>query len=105
MEEKTISVTLTSTELSHLINDVTAYIWKIKEETFGDKWNYGSDITEVEHLEPEQEEWLRTRGYYTRKALLDKLKNIENTSSKDCQAFCQTLCQGLDEIFGDNNEH
>ena len=75
--EKTVKVELTKAELAHLINDVISYIWNIKEQVFGDDWNFGTDITEVEELTPDQEKDLRSSGYYSRKELLDKLKKIE----------------------------
>jgi len=81
--EKTVTVELTKAELIHLENDLISYIWQIKERAFGDIWNFGTDITEVEKLTPEQEEELKSSGYYSRKALLDRLKKIEKENFPD----------------------
>jgi len=83
-----INVKLTKEELSHLINDTISYIWHIKEIVFGDKWNFGTDITEVETLSEEQKQKLKMFGYYSRKELLDKLKRIEKEN------FIQYDCKG-----------
>ena len=78
-----VNIELNKAELSHLINDLISYIWKIKERVFGDDWNFGTDITEVEQLTSEQEEKLKSFGYYSRKSLLDKLKRIEQENFPD----------------------
>jgi len=83
----TVKVELNKDELDHLINDLISYIWKIKERAFGDDWNFGTDISEVEQLTPEQEKELRESGYYSRKALLDKLKQIEKENFPDITCF------------------
>lgn len=66
---KTAKIKLTKDELSHLINDTIAYIWKIE------------DTTKSEDLE--------ARGYYSRKALLEKLKTIEKKYFKDKGECCK----------------
>ena len=82
MEE--VQITLTKAELDHLINDTIHYIWEIKEIVFGDnKWNFGTDITEVKRLNAMQRRKLRTYGYYSRKKLLDKLKQIEKENFEE----------------------
>ena len=58
MEDKKAVVLLTKKELSHLINDVIAYMWKIEEEST-------------------DEQYLIQRGYYSRKDLKKKLIEIE----------------------------
>ena len=85
--KQVVDIELNKAELNHLINDLTGYIWKIKERVFGDDWNFGTDITEVEHLTSEQEEKLESFGYYSRKTLLDKLKRIEQENFPDI-AYC-----------------
>ncbi len=85
--KQVVDIELNKAELSHLINDLISYIWKIKERVFGDDWNFGTDITEVEQLTSEQEEELKSFGYYSRKALLDKLKRIEQENFPDT-AYC-----------------
>lgn len=77
---------LTRDELRHLQNDTITYIWKIKEIVFGDEWNFGRNIDEVDQLTPEQEEELRTFGYYSRVALLNKLDAFEK------EYFSQSEC-------------
>lgn len=83
--EKTVNVELNHAELIHLQNDLISYIWKIKERVFGDAWNFGRNITEVEKLTPEQEEELRSSGYYSRLALLNKLDEIEKANFSTCE--------------------
>ena len=61
---KTVKIKLTQDELSHLINDTIAYIWKIEDTA-------------------KSEKDLEVRGYYTRKALLEKLETIEKKYFKD----------------------
>ena len=51
-------IKLTEDELSFLINDTIAYIWRIEDTA-------------------KSEKDLEARGYYSRKALLEKLKAIE----------------------------
>lgn len=77
MENKTIKVELNEKELTHLINDTISYIYRIKENVFGDS-NFGTDISEVDVLTTEQKEKLTLYGYYSRKELLDKLQEIRN---------------------------
>lgn len=72
-----VLVELSKNELSHLINDTISYIYHIKENVFGDNWNLGTDISEVEVLTEEQKESLTMYGYYSRKKLYDKLRKIE----------------------------
>lgn len=62
-------IKLAEDELSHLINDTIAYIWKIE------------DTTKSEDLE--------ARGYYSRKALLEKLKAIEKKYFQDRGECCK----------------
>lgn len=61
---KTVKIKLTKDEMSHLINDTIAYIWKIEDTA-------------------KSEKDLEARGYYTRKALLEKLETIEKKYFKD----------------------
>jgi hypothetical protein len=83
---KTVSVELTKEELFHLENDLISYIWHIKESVFGD-YNFGTNIDEVDQITPEQEDRLRAYGYYSRKALLDRLKQIEKDNFSE-----NTIC-------------
>ena len=76
--ERTVLVELNEKELRHLINDTIDYIWDIKKAVFGDDWNFGTNISEVEKLTEEQKEKLTLYGYYSRKELLDKLKELES---------------------------
>lgn len=57
-ELKTVKVELNKEELGHLINDIISYMWEIE-----DKCKTEKDLT--------------ARGYYTRKALKEKLQKIE----------------------------
>lgn len=68
---------LTKKELFHLQNDTIHYIWEIKERVFGDKWNFGRYITEVDELTDEQKRELEASGYYSRLELLNKLDAFE----------------------------
>lgn len=77
MENKTIKVELNEKELTHLINDTISYIYRIKKNVFGDL-SFGTNISEVDVLTTEQKEKLTSYGYYSRKALLDKLQEIRN---------------------------
>ena len=76
--EKTIKVELNEKELTHLINDTISYIYRIKKNVFGGDWSFGTNISEVDVLTTEQKEKLTSYGYYSRKALLDKLQEIRN---------------------------
>lgn len=86
--KQTVSIELTKKELSHLINDTIEYIWGIKKAVFGDDWNFGTDITETTVLTDEQKEKLTMYGYYSRKALLDKLKQLEKLSFSEV-CYCE----------------
>lgn len=66
---KTAKIKLTKEELSHLINDTIAYIWKIENTA-------------------KTEKDLEARGYYSRKALLEKLETIEKKCFKDRGECC-----------------
>ena len=63
-------IKLTEDELSHLINDTIAYIWRIEDTA-------------------KSEKDLEARGYYSRKALLEKLKTIEKKYFKDKGECCK----------------
>lgn len=89
MENKKILVELSERELRHLINDTISRIYKIKELVFGEYWNFGTNITEVETLNEKQTRDLNDLGYYSRKELLDKLLKIERDNF---QQF--TCCRG-----------
>ena len=89
MENKKVLVELSERELRHLINDTISRIYKIKELVFGESWNFGTDITEVETLNETQTRELNDLGYYSRKELLDKLEEIERNNF---QQF--TCCRG-----------
>ena len=67
---KTIRIELTEEELSYLINDTIAYIWRIEGTSKSEK-----DLEE--------------RGYYSRKALLEKLEATEKEYLKD-KGECKT---------------
>ena len=67
---KTAKIKLTKDELSFLINDTIAYIWRIEDTT-------------------KSEKGLEERGYYSRKALLEKLKTIEKKYFKDKGECCK----------------
>ncbi len=75
---------LTKDELYHLQNDTITYIWKIKERVFGDSWNFGIYITEVDKLTEEQKKELEESGYYSRLALLEKLDAFERKYFQSC---------------------
>ena len=75
--EDGLYIRLSKEELIHLENDTINYIYKIKKRVFGDDWNFGTDITEVEELTEQQKLWLEEMGYFSRKALYDKLREIE----------------------------
>lgn len=76
--EKTVLIEFSKEELTHLINDTIAHIWKIKEKVFGDEWTFSTDINEVVVLTKEQIDKLSLYGYYSRKLLLDKLQEVRN---------------------------
>ena len=78
-------IELTLPELRHLQNDLISYIWKIKKIVFGDKWNFGTDITEVDQLTPKQEQKLKELGYYSRVELLNKLNAFEKIYFPGCE--------------------
>lgn len=80
---KIVVVELNKEELKHLINDTIAYIYRIKKTVFGDDWNLGTNISEVDVLTEEQEEKLRMYGYYSRKELLDKLEKLESDNFQE----------------------
>ena len=82
-EEKTVSIELTKKELYHLINDTIAHILSIKRIVFGDDWNLGTNITEVDVLTDEQQKELIDCGYYSRKELLDKLEQLEKDNFQE----------------------
>ena len=67
---RTVKIKLTEDELSHLINDTIAYIWKIENTA-------------------KSEKDLEARGYYSRKALLEKLEATEKEYLKD-KGECKT---------------
>ena len=69
MEDKKAVVLLTKKELSHLINDVIAYMWKIEDEST-------------------DEQYLIQRGYYSRKALKKKLIEIEKEVFPELECCC-----------------
>lgn len=85
--DKKVKIQFNKKELSHLINDLIDQIWKIKQIVFGENWNFGTDITEVDVLTPQQENDLKLFGYYSRKELLDKLKKIELENF--FEAYCE----------------
>ena len=62
-------IKLTEDELSYLINDTIAYIWKIEDTT-------------------KSEKDLEARGYYSRKALLEKLLAIKQKYFKNKKGCC-----------------
>ena len=89
MENKKVLVELSERELRHLINDTISRIYEIKQLVFGESWNFGTNITEVETLNEIQTRKLNDLGYYSRKELLDKLEEIK------CNNFRQfTYCRG-----------
>ena len=88
MENKTVEIKLTKKELEHLINDTISFIWQIKKRIFGNDWNFGTEITEVEKLSKEQKEKLTLYGYYSRKELLNKLKEIREKEFPELSCNC-----------------
>lgn len=87
--ESTVSVTLTASELRHLINDTIAYIWDIKDKVFGkERSTFGTDLSGEQPVTEEELALLTQYGYFTRKQLLDRLKKIE------AEAFPRRACQG-----------
>ena len=87
--QPTVSVTLTASELTHLINDVIAYIWDIKDKVLGkERSTFGTDLTNEQPITEEELSRLEQYGYFTRKQLLDRLKQIE------AEAFPRRACQG-----------
>ena len=85
-KNKKITIEITRGELLYLENDLIHYILDMKKKLFGEKWNFGTDITEVDTLTPEQEQTLKDWGYYSRVELLHKLEKIEedNFPSLEC---------------------
>lgn len=66
---KTIKIELNADELSYLINDVIAYMWKLE-----DKLKTEKDLTDC--------------GYYARKALKEKLQKIEKEEFPPLACCC-----------------
>lgn len=89
MNKKTITIELTKKELIHLINDTIHYIYDIKSKVFGNDWNFGTNITEVNELTEEQLEKLISYGYYSRKELLNKLQSLVKEN------FQELCCNGV----------
>lgn len=87
--KKTVKIKLTKEELLHLINDTISYIYGIKQKVFGDNWNFGAKISEVEVLTEQQQKDLILYGYYSRKELLDKLEKIAKDN------FPELFCCGM----------
>lgn len=83
--DKKVKIEFNKKELSHLINDLIDQIYKIKKSVFGENWNFGTDITEVDLLTPQQANDLKLFGYYSRKELLDKLKKIDLENFSYCE--------------------
>lgn len=77
-KERTVLVELNEEELSQLINDTINKILEIKKRVFKDAWEFSTNITETGALSKEEQEELTLLGYYERKALLDKLREIRN---------------------------
>ena len=84
---KTITIELTKKELSHIINDMLDYIDKIADKCAPNKFFFyhqvdGTTLTEEEIA------GLKSWGFFERKELIEKLKEIDDTS------FPELCCQG-----------
>ena len=66
---KTVKVELNAEELSHIINDVIAYMWEIKKRA-------------------SSEAVLTERGYYSRNELKEKLLKIEREAFPQLDNCC-----------------
>ena len=88
MKEETCLVSLTKQELDHLINDTIAQIWYIKDCVFGkERSSFGTDLKEEGPITIDEKDRLTQFGYFSRKELLDKLKQIEKDN------FAETICK------------
>lgn len=87
-EEELVSVSLSKAELDHLINDTIDYIYKIKDYTFDGKINKNGVDIDTDDITPVQYYKLIDLGYFTRKTLLDKLREIRD------ERFPEYTCAG-----------
>jgi len=86
-EMKTVTIELTKKELSHIINDMLDYIDKIADKCAPDKFMFYHKKNDTP-LTEEETERLKEWGFFERKALIEKLKEIDDTS------FPELCCKG-----------
>ena len=77
-EEKSVNIEINRCELLHLENGLISDIWHIKDVVLGkERSTFGTDLKNEEPITEEEKGLLTQYGYYSRKKLLDRLKEIE----------------------------
>jgi len=88
LEEDVVIVSLSKGELDHLINDTIATIGEIKDYVFDGKTNKNGTDIDMSDINQEQYNKLTELGYFTREALLDRLRKIRDEN------FPEYTCAG-----------
>ena len=88
-KEKSVSIEINREELLHLENGLISNIWHIKDVVLGkERSTFETDLKNEEPITEEEKSELEMYGYYSRKKLLDRLKEIE------AKEFPQNACIG-----------
>ena len=88
-EEKSVNIEINRSELLLLENGLISDIWHIKDIVLGkERSTFGTDLKNEEPITEEEKSELEMYGYYPRKKLLDRLKEIE------AKEFPQNDCMG-----------
>ena len=75
---KPITIQINKFQLDSLIDALIESIWHIKDVVLGkERSTFGTDLKGEEPITEEEQDLLRQYGYYLKKELLDKLKQIE----------------------------